>query len=467
MPVQSNVFKLTGGDTRKPSAESGSIDDSIAEWRTAAGFNHPESNADTAGVRCGDHSMTLQTVPSHVSADRVFEFDMYRDARIASDPHAGYSKLRDAASGLFYTPANGGHWVILDQEMLAEVVRDTEHFSSRQLHIPAIENPPVFIPLSLDPPNNIPFRQLLNPFFSAKAVAAMSADLREFAVDLIEAVAEKGECDFVEAIASRFPIGVFMRLMGLPWEKYEAFRQLEEAFVRARSSEDVAAASARIITELTTLIEMRRTHPKDDLISHLLAAKVGGQPVTTEQIQSISFLLFLGGLDTVMNVLSFGCRYVAGDAVTQKRLREDPSALEPFVDEVIRMFGTLGAVRVVVKDTERFGVRFKEGDLVLCVLPMAGWDPHKNPSASTFDVDRRSRTHLTFSTGPHVCLGQFLARSELRTLFSEWFRRIPEFSVAPGFMPAFRTAVVFQIQSLRLRWDPASRPSPGSHAGHS
>jgi cytochrome P450 len=408
--------------------------------------------------------MIPQTVPSHVPSERVFEFDMYRDARIASDPHVGYSQLREAISGLFYTPANGGHWVILDQDMQGEVVRDTDHFSSRQLHIPAIENPPVFIPLSLDPPHNVPFRQLLNPFFSARAVAGMSADLQTFAVELIDAVAQKGECDFVEAVASRFPIGVFMRLMGLPWEKYEAFRQLEDEFVRARSSEDVAATSARIIAELTAQIEMRRAHPTDDLISHLLAAKIGGQAVTTEQIQSIAFLLFLGGLDTVMNVLSFGCRYAAGDPILQKRLRADPSALEPFVEEVIRMFGTLGAVRVVTKETARFGVTFKPGDLVLCMLPMAGWDPKKNPNASTFDVDRRARAHLTFSTGPHVCLGQFLARSELKTLFAQWFQRIPEFSLAPGFTPTFRNGVVFQIQSVRLQWDPANLPSSSSPA---
>jgi cytochrome P450 len=380
---------------------------------------------------------------------------MYRDAALASDPHRGYFQLRDSAAPLFYTPENGGHWVLLDQDMMAEVVRDTDHFSSRQLHIPAVEPPPFFIPLSLDPPKNVPFRQLLNPFFSAKAIAAMSSDLRAFAAELIDGVAARGECDFVEAIASRFPIGVFIRLMGLPLEKYEVFRQLEDTFVASRGSEDVAAASARIIAELTELMEARRKQPKDDLVSHLLSARLEGQPLTTEQIQSIGFLLFLGGLDTVMNVLSFGCRYAASSAATQKRVREDPSALEPFVEEVIRLFGTLGAVRVVVKDTERFGVTFKAGDMVLCMLPMAGWDPKKNANASTFDLDRRTRSHLTFSTGPHVCLGQFLARSELKALFSEWFQRIPEFSLAPRFEPAFRTAVVFQMQSLRLQWNPA------------
>jgi cytochrome P450 len=400
--------------------------------------------------------MASPTVPAHIPAALVYDFDIYKDGRIASGPHEGYFQLRSAVCApLFYTPANGGHWVILDQQLMAEVVRDTEHFSSRQLRIPAVENPPFFIPLSLDPPANIPYRQLLNPFFSQRAVASMGSELSAFAADLVDSVAARGECDFVSEVAARFPINIFIRLIGLAPEKFEIFRQLEEAFVTSYSDEETAAASARILAELDELIELRRREPKEDLTSRLLEARLNGQALTAEQLKSISFLLFLAGLDTVMNVMSFGCQYAARSPAIQQRIAADPAAVEAFAEEVIRLFGTLTAVRIVSNDVAYGGALFKAGDMVLCMLPLAGWDPRRNSDSSSFDFDRKTRSHLTFSTGSHMCLGQFLARAEVRILFAEWFKRIPSFSTAGETVPAVRTGSTFQLLTLPLRWDPA------------
>src|ERR1700693_6484552 len=87
--------------------------------------------------------------------------------------------------------------------------------------------------------------------------------------------------------------------------------------------------------------------------------------------------------------------------------------------------------------------------------PRPGWDPKQNAHSSSFDLDRQTRSHLTFSTGSHVCLGQFLVRAELKIFFAEWFWRIPSFSIAGGFTPAIRTGATFQLLSLPLQLDPA------------
>src|SRR3546814_6395585 len=101
----------------------------------------------------------------------------------------------------------------------------------------------------------------------------------------------------------------------------------------------------------------------------------------------------------------------------------------PFVEEAIRLYGVVNTPRIVTRDCEKLGVKFRAGDMVLCLLPMAGWDALKNDSPEKFDIDREKRSYLTFSTGSHLCLGHFLARMELRILYAEWIKQIGELSL--------------------------------------
>jgi cytochrome P450 len=400
-------------------------------------------------------NLSERRVPEHVRPEQVFEFDIYGDERIRHDLHVGYAKLHDTAPAVFYTPANGGHWMVMRHDMMVEIVKDPEHFSVAEMQIPRVKNPPRFIPLSLDPPENLPYRQLLMPTFSPKRVAILEPQMKAFAAELVDAVASKGECDFVAAISSRFPVGIFMRLMGMPWERFDEFRRITDEHFRAVGSEAVAASMAEISHELKVLLAQRRAEPRDDLMTFLINAQIGGRPITEAELMSICVLLFIAGLDTVTNAMSFGCRYAAGDPALQERLRRDPAAVDLFVEEVIRLFGVVNTPRLVVQDVERFGVQFRRGDMVLSMLPMAGWDASKNEKPGVFDLDRPNRTHLTFSTGPHLCLGHFLARSELKTLFREWFARIPEFHIPPQSTFGIRCGTVMSMRSLPLRWDAA------------
>jgi cytochrome P450 len=111
--------------------------------------------------------------------------------------------------------------------------------------------------------------------------------------------------------------------------------------------------------------------------------------------------------------------------------------------------------RIVIKDVEKFGVQFRAGDMLLNCLPMAGWDPAKNPDAAAFDIDRQNRSLLTFSTGPHLCIGHFLARAEMRAMYVEWMKQIPEFHLADGYQPAYRAGMVMGLDALPLRWTAA------------
>ena len=397
--------------------------------------------------------MTLQGIPNHVTPNQVFDFDIYRDPRLEDDLHVGYATLHEDAPDVFWTPANGGHWIVSRHDMISEIVRDSEHFSSSEMQIPRSPTPPVFIPLSLDPPDHLPYRQLLMPIFSNKSVNAMDEDLRAWASELIDAVAARGECDFVAEISARYPVGVFMRLMGFPWEKQGTFRRIAEEHFSVTNAEEMAASMRDIHDELRQFIEARRAAPQDDLLSHLITAEVRGRKMNDSELMSICALLFLAGLDTVTNVMSFGCRHIAGDRALQERLRGDPDAVDKFCEEVIRLFGVVNTPRLVIVDHELFGAKFRKGDMVLSLLPLAGRDERKNADAAMFDIDRPAKHHLTFSTGPHICLGHYLARSELKVFFREWFARIPEFQIASGAKSTTRPGLVMSLKALPLSWD--------------
>jgi len=124
--------------------------------------------------------------------------------------------------------------------------------------------------------------------------------------------------------------------------------------------------------------------------------------------------------------------------------------------------------RLVVRDCERFGVPFRAGDMVLCLLSVSGRDDRKNQDPASFDIDREQPAHLTFSTGPHLCIGHILARAEIRVLTEEWLKRVPAFTAVPDLRHGFRIGTVTAIQSLPLTWDlaPGSVTSPATVAAN-
>ncbi|MBK4998740.1 cytochrome P450 [Pseudomonas sp. S31] len=394
--------------------------------------------------------------PDHVAEDRLFDFDMFNvtgSDEPVDDLHEAYARrLHDQAPDVFYTLRNSGHWVITRFDEISQVVRDPEHFSASEQQIPRIEQPPVFIPLSLDPPANLPYRQALMPHFSPKNVKALEEKIRFWANKLIDEVLEDGACEFTQAVSSAFPVSIFMELMGMPLARLREFRELSDLFFSTNVQDELHALGGQIIGIMTELIEAKRVTPGDDLISYLLGVEIEGRPIRLDEIQNMCFLLFLGGMDTVANATAFTFRQLARDPQLQARLAADPTLIPAFVDEGLRCFGIISTPRMVAKDCERFGVQFKQGDMVLSLLPISGRDERRNERPHQFDIDRSKRESLTFSTGAHLCLGHFLARAEMRILTEEWLKRIPAFSLKPEQPPRYRMGYALALLDLHLQW---------------
>lgn len=398
---------------------------------------------------------TLSTViPSNVKHEQVFEFDIYHDSRIGDDVQGSYAKAIADAPDIFWTPLNGGHWIVQRHDLIAKIVKNPSVFSAREMQIPRVENPPLMIPLNLDPPDNVPYRHVLMPKFSPRSVLEMEPRMRAMASDIIAKVADKGECDFVADVAALFPVSVFMEIMGLPLEKLREFRSIADSFFTAHEGPEIDRIGQQIFAIFNELIVSRRKTPADDLISYFLNAEFENRQLTEEEILAMCFVLFLGGMDTVTSVSSFTFQYLAGDPELQARLVSDPSRIPDLVEEGLRMFGVIGTPRLVVQDHEEFGISFKEGQMVVNALWQSGRDGTKIPLPNSFDIDRKDKVHLNFSTGPHMCLGHALARTELRILAEEWLKKVPSFSAKAGVPHGFRIGTVMTLESLPIEWVP-------------
>jgi cytochrome P450 len=403
-----------------------------------------------------DPNAAVANVPEQVPPHLVFDFDIYDDPRIGEDVQGTYAAALADAPEIFWSTRNGGHWIAKSFSTITKIVTDPEHFSVREMQIPRVENPPFFIPLSLDPPANLPYRHAMVPVFGPAAIGALEPRIREWAAHFVDSVAAKGSCDFQSEVSKVFPVSVFMELMGMDLDRLQDFRELAEAFFyNQHNAEEMGRLSGVILGEMKALIEETRTSPDDKLMTHFLNVDVGGRTMSEDEVLAMSFVLFLGGMDTVTNVTGFAYQQLAQMPDVQARLAADPSSIPAFADEAVRLFGVVNSPRLVVKEKEIGEARFRPGEMVLTILCVGSRDPAKFDRPNTFDLDRKRAPHLTFSAGPHLCVGHVLGRAELRILTEEWVKRIPAFTAAPGERHAFRTGTVMALETLPLQWSPA------------
>lgn len=394
-----------------------------------------------------------KNAPAHVSQDRIVSFDFYNDPRLQDDPHDGLMKLRDEAPGVFWTPANGGHWVVLDPDAISTVLRSPKDFSSRQLQIPPRPDAPRMIPESLDPPEHLLYRRLMMSWFEPGRIKHLQSRVDYWTKHFISKVKDRGECEFVEDIASRIPVTVFMEFVGFPHERHEDFRSLIDGMFRSTSPEDSQHYAMKIMGELQALITARMEKREDDLLSRLIDADFGDRKLSFEELMSIGFLLFLAGLDTVTNAMSFGIRHMARHPGFQAELRANPDRSAEAAEELLRRYTFPNLPRQVAGDFELDGARMKAGDMVLCVIAMAGLDDALNPDATEVKLDREKRNHFAFGYGGHTCLGRHLAKMELETFYREWLAAIPDFRIDETKPRGqVRGGSVMGLSSLHLAW---------------
>jgi cytochrome P450 len=385
---------------------------------------------------------------------------------LLADPAKRIAQMVKEAPPVFWTPRAGGQWVIQGYEALLKAYRDTETFSSSfatpeqmkamaSMLPPGTPRVPQARPINLDPPDHTNYRAPLQKTFSPKAALAMKNDIHKLANELIDAIADKGRCDFMPAVAEQLPVKVFIKMFGLPLERHEEYRALAKEHLAGLASDlaGVARKSLRIVDVMRETITERREHPKDDILSLLWQSTVGGHPTNMEDMEDYAVLLFIAGLDTVVNGMGLTMKHLATDPALQDHLRANPKIIPEAVEEMLRRYTFTVPVRRVAKDVVYEGAPMKTGERVLMYDPAADLDPTKFPNPESYDLNREDKTHIAFGAGPHRCLGSHLARVEMQIIIEVALSRLKNIRLDPEQSPRYHGGHVIGPDSLPLVWD--------------
>jgi cytochrome P450 len=207
----------------------------------------------------------------------------------------------------------------------------------------------------------------------------------------------------------------------------------------------------RITAIMRDTVLERRDNPQDDIISLLWRTQFDGIPITMDEMENYCVVMFIAGLDTVMNGMGHGVRHLAQDPALQETLRKDPQAIAVATEEILRRYTFTVPVRIIGKDMEFEGLPMRKGERAMLFLPAADLDSKEFPNSEVFDI-QRDKPHIAFNGGPHRCLGSHLARVELQVLYEQMLARLPLFRLDPNHPPTFHCGHVVGVDSLHLTW---------------
>ncbi len=272
---------------------------------------------------------------------------------------------------------------------------------------------------------------------------------------MIDAVADKGRCDFMPAVAEHLPVQVFIKMFGLPLERSAEYRTLAKEHLQSISMDRMAAVkkSLRIVEVMRETINERREQPQNDILSLLWQAPLEGHATNMDDMEDYAVLLFIAGLDTVVNGMGLTMQHLATHPELQEELRRNPKIIPEAVEEMLRRYTFTVPVRRVAKDVVYHGAPMKAGERVLMYDPAADLDPNKFPNPESYDLNREDKTHIAFGAGPHRCLGSHLARVEMQILVEIALSRLRNIRLDPEQSPRYHGGHVIGPESLPIVWD--------------
>ena len=392
-------------------------------------------------------SWPLPDVPSTL----IVDFDLFNVQPIDGDLHAGWHRYQNGPP-FFYTPLNGGHWVVTQAAAIFDVFRSPDIFSNSGVALIRDAGEARFIPGELDPPRHADFRAHLNPEASPRRVKSFETQARQLAQELIDAVVGLGEIEFQSVIGHRLPIHNFLVFLGLPKEDSDILLPHVEIISRSPDAAAFQRAFFALQSYLDERLEERRATPRDDFLGRLVKAKIGERQISIDECRATAINVLLGGLDTVTASMGFFINFLARNPVHRRQLVDDPALIPEAMEELFRRHGIFNTARLVKEDCEFHGMHLRKSDLVLVPTALYNLDEKRFPRPLDVDFKRSDKNHLTFAVGIHRCLGSNFARVQLQVLLQEWLLRIPDFEIAPGRTTRVQSGRSNTVMELPLVW---------------
>ncbi|MFJ9432859.1 cytochrome P450 [Streptomyces sp. NPDC101490] len=381
--------------------------------------------------------------------------------RSSSCPFDPPAELLDArrhgpVSG-FTHPGGTPGWVITGYEEVRSVLADPRFSSRRDLmNVVEFDLPPAppgeF--LLMDDPQHSRYRKPLVGKFTVRRMRMLTERIERITADCLDAMAETGPpTDLVTAFAKPLPTIVICEILGVPYGDRASFQEQIDTFMGGEvSDEEMMAAYTATQEYLAGLVTEKRARPTDDVLSELTDSDL-----TDEELKGVSLILLAAGFDTTANMLSLGTFALLRNPDQLAALRADPTLTDGAVEELLRYLSVAKTFhRTALEDVELDGRTIKAGTTVLLSFNTANRDPDRFTDPHTLDLRRQSAGHLAFSHGIHQCLGQQLARVEMRVAFRALVDRFPGLRLAvPPEEVVLRpeTADIFGVKSLPVTWD--------------
>ncbi|MFJ5829469.1 cytochrome P450 [Streptomyces sp. NPDC093089] len=381
-----------------------------------------------------------------------------RQAGCPFDPPAELVDARRHGPLSRYThPGGKPGWLITGYDMVRAVLADPR-FSSRKdlMNVVDFQLPPAppgeF--LLMDEPEHSRYRKPLVGKFTVRRMRMLTERIEQITADRLDAMEAAGPtADLVTAFAKPIPTIVICEILGVPYEDRASFQEQIDAFMGGEvSDEELIAAYTATQEYLAQLVAAKRAHPTDDVLSELTDSDL-----TDEELKGISLILLAAGFDTTANMLSLGTFALLQNPEQLAALRADPALTDGAVEELLRYLSVAKTFhRTALEDVELDGRTIKAGTTVVLSYNTANRDPDRFPDPHTLDLHRQATGHLAFSHGIHQCLGQQLARVEMRVAFRALVDRFPTLRLAvPAAEVVLRpeTADIFGVKSLPVTWD--------------
>lgn len=388
------------------------------------------------------------------------------------DPPREITRLREArpVSPMVFPNGHEG-WLVTGYEAVRKVMLDTR-FSSRQdlgiVHvpyetpgIPAATEPSPQIPglfIAMDPPQHTRLRRKLTGAFTVRRMKQLQEHIVEITERQLDELARlTPPVDLVKEFALPVPSLVICELLGVPYADRETFQRNSAQFlVRDQTLEEKMAAYGAMTTFLAGLVTAKRAEPSEDILSDLAR----DDDLSIEELVGIAFLLLLAGHETTANMLALGTFALLEHPEQLAALRADPDLFPDAVEELMRYLSVADIFyRYATEDIEVGGETITKGSTVVVSLLAANRDPLRFDHPDALDLHRKARGHLSFGHGVHQCLGQQLARIEMRAGFEGLVRRFPTLALAvPAGEVRLRTDMnIYGVHELPVTWTEAAR----------